>query len=159
MAGKPRKQRTASPLVEQPAARLVRGSRQVELFKPQIGVGVDLDERETQGAVDLLAEPAHPVEFLARRDDVLAGPRPAGPARRPPPPACGPAQREANSFQAPNVPGTGSPSMARCASVRDDEKPRAPASIASWTSFAMVLMSSAGSLRVALRCSGASEDP
>ncbi|SHU83499.1 Uncharacterised protein [Mycobacteroides abscessus subsp. abscessus] len=54
-----------------------------------------------------------------------------------------------NSSSAANVPGTGSPSMARCASVRDDEKPRAPASIASWTSFAMALMSSAlaGSLR------------
>ena len=47
------------------------------------------------------------------------------------------------------VPGTGSPSMARWARVREDEKPSAPASTASWTMRLIAAMSStvAGSLR------------
>ena len=54
-----------------------------------------------------------------------------------------------SSSSAANVPGTGSPSMARWASVRDVEKPRAPAAIASLTIAFIASMSSgvAGSLR------------
>ena len=53
------------------------------------------------------------------------------------------------SSSAANVPGTGSPSTARCTMVREVEKPSAPAAIPSLTSAAMVAMSSgvAGSLR------------
>ena len=54
-----------------------------------------------------------------------------------------------SSSSAANVPGTGSPSIAVWAIVRDVEKPSAPASMASRTSSVMRSMSSgvAGSLR------------
>ena len=54
-----------------------------------------------------------------------------------------------SSSSAANVPGTGSPSMARWASVRLVEKPSAPASMPSFTMAAIASMSSAvaGSLR------------
>ncbi len=48
-----------------------------------------------------------------------------------------------SSSSAAKVPGTGSPSMARWANVREVEKPRAPASMASRTMSAMASMSSA----------------
>jgi hypothetical protein len=65
-------ERPGGDLGVQPAARLVCGRRHVELLAPQVGVGVDLDEREAQRAVDLAAEPPHPLEFLLGCDDVLA---------------------------------------------------------------------------------------
>ena len=54
-----------------------------------------------------------------------------------------------SSSSAAKVPGTGSPSIARWASVRLVEKPRAPASMPARTMAAMASMSSAvaGSLR------------
>ena len=48
-----------------------------------------------------------------------------------------------SSSSAAKVPGTGSPSMARWAMVRDVENPSAPAPIASLTSCFMAAMSSA----------------
>ena len=67
-------------------------------------------------------------------------PVPSSPSARPMP---------NSSSSAAKVPGTGSPSMARCAIVRDVEKPSAPASMPSRTMAAMAAMSSgvAGSLR------------
>ena len=47
-----------------------------------------------------------------------------------------------SSSSAAKVPGTGSPSMARWASVRDVEKPSAPAAMPSRTMSAMAAMSS-----------------
>ncbi len=57
-----------------------------------------------------------------------------------------------SSSSAANVPGTGSPSIARWASVRDVEKPSAPAAIPSSTTRAIASMSSAvaASLRAPL---------
>ena len=54
-----------------------------------------------------------------------------------------------SSSSAAKVPGTGSPSMAMWAMVRDVENPRAPAAIASLTNCFMASMSAgvAGSLR------------
>ncbi len=54
-----------------------------------------------------------------------------------------------SSSSAANVPGTGSPSTARCMIVRDVEKPSAPAAMPSFTIAAICAMSSgvAGSLR------------
>src|ERR1700741_4964567 len=50
--------------------------------------------------------------------------------------------RPNSSSSAANVPGTGSPSMARCPMVREVENPSAPASIASVTNRPLALMSS-----------------
>ena len=65
------------------------------------------------------------------------------------PPAAMARPRPNSSSSAANVPGTGSPSIARCPIVRDVENPSAPASIASVTSRPIAAMSSgvAGSLR------------
>ena len=54
-----------------------------------------------------------------------------------------------SSSSAANVPGTGSPVIARCTMVREVEKPRAPAATASRTIAAMRATSAgvAGSLR------------
>ena len=113
-------------------ARRVRGCGDVELLAPEVGVGVDLDQRKRQGSLDLGAQALHPLEFLLGRDDVLAGRRPAGPARRRPGRRRAIARPRPNSSSsAAKVPGTGSPSMARWAIVREVEKPSAPASIAS----------------------------
>ena len=48
-----------------------------------------------------------------------------------------------SSSSAANVPGTSSPSMARCPMVREVEKPRAPARMASSTMARIASMSSA----------------
>ena len=65
------------------------------------------------------------------------------------PPRCIARPSANSSSSAANVPGTGRPSMARWPSVRDVEKPSAPASIASCTIGAIAAISSgvAGSLR------------
>ena len=65
------------------------------------------------------------------------------------PPAAIARPRPNSSASAAYVPGTASPSMARCPSVRDVENPSAPASMASWTMRAIAAMSSsvASSLR------------
>ncbi len=47
-----------------------------------------------------------------------------------------------SSSSAANVPGTGSPVIARCAIVREVEKPSAPAATPSFTSAAIAAMSS-----------------
>ncbi len=49
---------------------------------PQVGGGVDLQHGEGHGSADGRRQPAHPVDLLGRVDDVLAGRRPRGPARR-----------------------------------------------------------------------------
>ena len=54
------------------ATRRVGGRGNIELFAPEVGVGVDLDQRERQGPLDLGAQASHPLQFLLRRDDVLA---------------------------------------------------------------------------------------
>ena len=60
-----------------------------------------------------------------------------------PPPASATAFPIAMSSSAPaKVPGTGSPSRARCSIVREEVNPRAPASIPSWTIFAISTKSS-----------------
>ena len=65
-------ERPGRDLRVQPAARLVRGRREIQLLTPEVRVGIDLDQREAQRAVDLLPEPAHPLQFDLRRNDVLA---------------------------------------------------------------------------------------
>ena len=75
---------------------------------------------------------------------------PAGASSNTPVPAALSARPIANSSSsAANVPGTGSPSIARCAIVRDVDTPSAPASMPSCTMRAIASMSSgvAGSLR------------
>ena len=75
---------------------------------------------------------------------------PAGASSNTPVPASARARPIANSSSsAAKVPGTGSPSMARWAMVRDVETPSAPASMPSRTMRAMAATSSglAGSLR------------
>ena len=75
---------------------------------------------------------------------------PAGASSNTPAPACASARPSPkSSSSAANVPGTGSPSMARWAIVRDVDTPSAPASIPSRTMRAIAAMSSevAGSLR------------
>jgi hypothetical protein len=108
-----------------------------------------LHHRERDRPPGLGREAPHPVHLLLGRGEVLAI-TPAGASSKTPVPASDSARPIANSSSsAANVPGTGSPSMARWAIVREVETPSAPASMPSRTMRAICSMSSgvAGSLR------------
>ena len=95
---------------------------------PLVGVGVALQAGEASPA-DLARRRSHPAELarparFARSDATSNTPWPTSPSARPMP---------NSSSSAADVPGTGSPSIARCTIVREVEKPSAPASSASRT--------------------------
>ena len=66
-------ERPRGDLRVQPAAGGVRGRRDVQLLAPEIRGGVDLDHAERDRAVDLSAQPLHPLQLFLRGDDVFAG--------------------------------------------------------------------------------------
>ena len=94
---------------------------------PQVGVGVDLEHGEGDRAADGRRQPAHPLD-LALGSSTSSPADPAGASSKIPVPSSPRAAPIPNSSSsAAKVPGTGSPSMARWAIVREVEKPRAPA--------------------------------
>ena len=116
---------------------------QVEQFAPQLGRRVDLQQCEGHRPADLLGEAPHPVEFLDRRRDVFARRTRASDLEDAlaqfAQDATDPEQLVLGRERA----GHGSPLIARCAIVREVEKPRAPAATPAFTISAMRAMSSA----------------
>ena len=128
----------ASPALEQPA--------------PVVERDVVLHEAERDRATGLGGEAPHPVELAVGGRQVLALDSGERELEHAAPRLLQGTSMPNSSSSAANVPGTGSPSMARCTIVRDVLTPTAPASIASRTMRVISAMSSlvAGSLRTAL---------
>ena len=113
------------------------------------GAASTCSERERHRQAEVVGQPAPSSPSPARAREVLA--RRAQRRELEHRAAAAPPSRDPSansSSSAANVPGTGRPSMARWPSVRDVEKPSAPASIASCTMAAIAAISSglAGSL-------------
>ena len=71
----PRQQAGGSPrdLRPQVGTLVRRRRRHIHQLSPQVGFGIDLDEGEGDGPLDLGGQPAHPIHLLRRAEDVLSG--------------------------------------------------------------------------------------
>ena len=125
-------ERARRDLRVQPTACRVRGRGDVQLLAPEVRVRRRPGSARTRsaGRSRRPAAASTPVPFSGAMMSSPATPCGASSKTACPPAAIARPSPNSSSSAA-KVPGTGSPSMARCPSVRDVEKPSAPASIAS----------------------------